>query len=63
MREATIAELIRQIDDGVIDIAIPGIPVEGNSLVMKELFREPIHLAVPDFHILTSAEKVHLSNV
>jgi LysR family hydrogen peroxide-inducible transcriptional activator len=63
LREATTAELIRQIEDGVIDIAILSIPVDGNNLVMKELFRERIHLAVPDFHFLAGAEKVHLSNV
>jgi LysR family hydrogen peroxide-inducible transcriptional activator len=52
LREATTAELIRQIEEGVLDIAILSIPVDSNNLVMKELFREPIHLAVPDFHIL-----------
>ncbi len=63
LREATTAELIRQIEDGVIDIAILSIPVEGNCLVMRELFQEPIHLAVPDFHILADAEKVLLRRV
>src|SRR5580658_1061602 len=63
LREAQTAELIRQIEDGVLDIAILSIPVEGNNLVMRELFREPIHLAVPDFHILAKAEKVMLRRV
>jgi LysR family transcriptional regulator, hydrogen peroxide-inducible genes activator len=63
LREAPTAELIKQIEDGVIDIAILSVPVEGNNLVMRELFREPIHLAVPDFHILANAEKVPLRRV
>jgi LysR family hydrogen peroxide-inducible transcriptional activator len=63
LREAPTAELIKQIEDGVIDIAILSVPVEGNNLVMRELFREPIHLAVPDFHILANAEKVLLRRV
>jgi LysR family hydrogen peroxide-inducible transcriptional activator len=63
LREAPTVELIRQIEDGTLDIAILSIPVEGNNLVMQELFREPIHLAVPDFHILASAEKVLLRRV
>lgn len=63
LREAPTAELIRQIEDGVLDIAIVSIPVEGNNLVMRELFREAIHLAVPDFHILAGAEKVLLRRV
>jgi LysR family hydrogen peroxide-inducible transcriptional activator len=37
--------------------------VEGNNLVMRELFREPIHLAVPESHILADAEKVQLRRV
>jgi LysR family hydrogen peroxide-inducible transcriptional activator len=63
LREAPTAELIGQIEDGMIDIAIVSIPVVGNNLVMRELFREPIHLAVPDFHILAGAEKVMLRRV
>jgi LysR family transcriptional regulator, hydrogen peroxide-inducible genes activator len=63
LREAPTAELIGQIEEGMIDIAILSIPVEGNNLVMRELFREPIHLAVPDFHILAGAEKVLLRRV
>jgi LysR family hydrogen peroxide-inducible transcriptional activator len=63
LREAPTAELIKQIEEGIIDIAILSIPVEGNNLVMRELFREPIHLAVPDFHVLASAEKVLLRRV
>jgi LysR family hydrogen peroxide-inducible transcriptional activator len=63
LREATTAELIRQIEEGVIDIAILSLPVEGNNLVMRELFRERIHLAVPDFHCLAKAERVLLRRV
>lgn len=63
LRESTTAELIGQIEDGVLDIAILSIPVEGNNLVMRELFRERIHLCVPDFHILANAEKVLLRRV
>jgi LysR family hydrogen peroxide-inducible transcriptional activator len=63
LREAPTAELIGQIEEGMIDIAILSIPVEGNNLVMRELFREPIHLAVPDFHVLAGAEKVLLRRV
>lgn len=63
LREAPTAELIRQIEEGAIDIAILSLPVEGNNLVMRELFREPIHLAVPESHILAGAEKVLLRRV
>jgi LysR family hydrogen peroxide-inducible transcriptional activator len=63
LREATTAELISTIEDGAIDIAILSLPVEGNNLVMRELFRERIHLAVPEFHILADEQKVMLRRV
>jgi LysR family hydrogen peroxide-inducible transcriptional activator len=63
LREAPTAELIGNIEDGMIDVAILSLPVEGNNLVMRELFREPIHLAVPEFHALANAEKVLLRRV
>jgi LysR family hydrogen peroxide-inducible transcriptional activator len=63
LRETTTAELTRQIEEGALDIAIVSLPVDGNNLVMRELFREPIHLAVPDFHPLADAEKVQLRRV
>jgi LysR family hydrogen peroxide-inducible transcriptional activator len=63
LREATTADLIRQIEDGAIDVAILSLSVEGNNLVMRELFRERIHLAVPDSHVLAEADKVLLRRV
>ena len=63
LRESPTAELIQQIEEGVLDIGILSLPVEGNNLVMKELFREAIHLAVPEFHVLADAEKVLLRRV
>jgi len=63
LREVPTAELIKQIEDGAIDIGILSIPVEGHNLVMRELFREPILLAVPEFHALAKEEKVLLRRV
>jgi LysR family hydrogen peroxide-inducible transcriptional activator len=63
LREAKTAELIKQLEDGALDIAILSVPVDGPNLVMRELFQEPIHLAVPDFHILANADKVLLRRV
>jgi LysR family transcriptional regulator, hydrogen peroxide-inducible genes activator len=63
LREATTPELIKQIEEGVLDVAVLSLPVEGDSLVMRELFRERIHLGVPDFHVLAHAEKVMLKRV
>lgn len=60
LREATTPELIEQIQDGVLDIALLSVPVEGQGLVMCELFREPLSLAVPDDHPLAKNESVVL---
>jgi LysR family hydrogen peroxide-inducible transcriptional activator len=60
VREGTTAELVEQVLDGMIDLAVLSLPVEGAGLVMKELFRESLYLAVPDGHPLASEEKVQL---
>lgn len=60
LREATTPDLIEQIQDGVLDLAILSVPVEGQGLVMSELFREPLSLAVADDHPLATAESVDL---
>ena len=60
LREATTPDLIEQIQDGVLELAILSVPVEGQGLVMSELFREPLFLAVADDHPLATAESVDL---
>jgi LysR family hydrogen peroxide-inducible transcriptional activator len=63
LRELPTVDLIKQIEDGAIDIGLLSVPVEGHNLVMREIFREPILLAVPEFHALAKAEKVLLRRV
>lgn len=60
VREGTTAELVEQVLEGVIDVAVLSLPVEAAGLVMKELFRDPLYLAVPDSHPLATAAKVQL---
>lgn len=63
VREGTTAELVEQVHEGMIDVAVLSLPVEGAGLVMKELFRDSLYLAVPDDHPLAAAEKVQLRRV
>lgn len=63
VREGTTAELVEQVLDGMLDVAVLSLPVEGAGLVMKELFRDPLYLAIPHEHPLASAEKVQLRRV
>lgn len=60
VREGTTAELVEQVLEGLLDVAVLSLPVEGAGLVMKELFRDPLFLAVPESHPLAGAAKVQL---
>ena len=63
LREGTTAELVEQVLEGVLDVALLSLPVAGAGLVMKELFRDPLYLAVPESHSLAVTEKVNLRRV
>jgi len=63
VREGTTAELVEQVLEGLIDVAVLSLPVEGAGLVMRELFRDPLYLAVPEGHALAAAKKVQLRRV
>lgn len=63
LREGTTAELVDQVLDGLLDVAVLSLPVEGAGLVMKGLFRDPLYLAVPEGHPLAAADKVQLRRV
>lgn len=60
VREGATAELVEEVLDGMLDVALLSLPVEGAGLVMKELFRDPLYLAVPEGHPLAPAGKVPL---
>jgi LysR family hydrogen peroxide-inducible transcriptional activator len=51
---------VEHVLEGMIDVAILSLPVEAAGLVMKELFRDALYLAVPQDHPLASAAKVQL---
>lgn len=63
VREGTTAELVDQVLEGIIDVAILSLPVDAAGIVMKELFRDPLYLAVPETHPLAAAPKVQLRRV
>jgi LysR family hydrogen peroxide-inducible transcriptional activator len=60
VREGTTAELVEQVREGILSVAVLSLPVAGAGLVMKVLFRDPLYLAVPEGHPLATAEKVQL---
>ncbi|MCL4795319.1 MAG: LysR family transcriptional regulator [Bryobacteraceae bacterium] len=60
VREGTTAELVDQVLEGMLDVAIVSLPVEAAGLVRRELFRDALYLAVPEGHPLASSPKVRL---
>jgi LysR family hydrogen peroxide-inducible transcriptional activator len=60
VREGTTAELAGQVLEGMIDLAVVSLPVEGAGLVRKDLFREPLFVAVQEDHPLASLAKAPL---
>lgn len=60
LREGATSELVEQVLDGTMDVAVVSLAVEGAGLVMKELFRDPLYLAVPEGHPLAHSPKVQL---
>jgi LysR family transcriptional regulator, hydrogen peroxide-inducible genes activator len=63
LREGKTPELVEQVLDGTLDIALLSLPVSNPGLVMKELFKEPFYLAVPQSHPLAAAPHVQLRRV
>ncbi len=63
LREATTPELIEQVQDGVLDIAILSLPVDQPGLVRSELFRELLYLAVPEDHPLATVTRLDLAEI
>lgn len=63
VREGTTEELVEHVLEGLMDVAVVSLPVEGAGLVMRELFRDPLYLAVPADHPLANEEKVQLRRV
>jgi LysR family transcriptional regulator, hydrogen peroxide-inducible genes activator len=63
LREATTDELLSHLQEGLLDIAVMSLPVDGSGLVMCELFRENLFLAVPETHALANDAEVRLRRV
>jgi LysR family hydrogen peroxide-inducible transcriptional activator len=60
LRESTTEDLLQQVLDGALDLAVVSVPVAEAGMVMAELFREPLCVAVPEGHKLASAVKLQL---
>ena len=60
LRESTTEDLLEQVLDGTLDLAVVSLPVAETGVVMSELFREPLCVAVPETHELAAKGKIQL---
>jgi len=58
VREAAPRALERELAEGVHDVILAQLPVQGAELVTERLFREPLYLALAADHPLAAEEKV-----
>ena len=56
-------DILRQLDDGVLDAALLALPLEDDGLEMEILFEEPFMLAMPQSHPLCDRNEVSLADL
>jgi LysR family hydrogen peroxide-inducible transcriptional activator len=61
--EEVTRELLDRIHQGVVDLAVVALPIPADHCSRLELFRERLHLVVPQNHPLASQPTVHLKQV
>jgi LysR family hydrogen peroxide-inducible transcriptional activator len=57
------AELLEQLQDGAIDLALLALPIFGNHFVCDELLREPLYLVVPQDHRMARFHTARLKEI
>ena len=55
--------IVKQIQDGELDVIIQAVPVETGNLAQENLFREPFFLAVPNNHHLTHKHQLQVDDI
>jgi LysR family hydrogen peroxide-inducible transcriptional activator len=61
--EEVTSELLNQLQNGVLDLAVLALPIAAQNCVCQELFRERLYLAVPSGHPLAAQSTAHLRQV
>jgi len=61
--EELTAELLDQVQNGTVDLALLVLPITVGHFVCQELFRERLHLVVPENHRLARHKAVHLKQI
>lgn len=59
--ERRTSRLVEQMQAGELDLAVIALPVEGDDLLVRELFREPLLAALPPSHPLVGRGAVSLT--
>ncbi len=57
------AAMLERLRSGELDVGILALPVTGDNLAIRELYREPFVLAVPESHALSRKERVRATDL
>src|SRR5262249_35840468 len=57
------APMLERLTGGELDLGILALPVSGNGLVTRELYREAFTLALPERHALTAQQAVKVADL
>ncbi len=57
------ADILRQLDNGILDAALLALPLDGDGLEIEILFEEPFVLAIPKSHTLCDRKNIRMSDL
>jgi LysR family hydrogen peroxide-inducible transcriptional activator len=61
--EEVTSELLNRVQAGAVDVALLALPVPATHCLSHELFRERLHVVVPQNHRLASLPRIHLKQI
>ncbi|HVZ19105.1 MAG TPA: LysR substrate-binding domain-containing protein [Terriglobales bacterium] len=61
--EEITVELLTQLRDGIIDLALLAYPVSGHDLIYDEILSEPLYIVVPESHRLATRRQLSLRDI
>jgi LysR family transcriptional regulator, hydrogen peroxide-inducible genes activator len=63
LKEATTTELVKQLQQGDLDVILVALPLRVSEVVCSELVRDPLMLAIPKNHFMAGQEVAHINAV
>jgi LysR family hydrogen peroxide-inducible transcriptional activator len=63
LKEETTTELVKQLQQGELDVILVALPLRVSEVVCSELVRDPLMLAIPKNHPMAGQEVAHIGTV